>query len=187
MLQGVLIDLSGTLHIGDSAISGAVEAIEQLRKADIPFRFCTNTTKESAHSLMTRLQRIGFSVASHELFTSLNAAVNLMRTEQLNPLVMLEEEAATVIPFDDQRPMDAVLIGLAPRQFHYERLNEAFQLIRRGCPLFAIHKARYYATETGLALGPGPFVAALEYATGTKATVIGKPERTFFEMAIRDM
>jgi ribonucleotide monophosphatase NagD (HAD superfamily) len=53
-------------------------------------------------------------------------------------------------------------------------LNEAFQLIRQGCPLFAIHKARYYATETSLALGPGPFIAALEYATGIKATVIGK-------------
>jgi hypothetical protein len=35
---------------------------------------------------------------------------------------MLEEEAATVIPFDGQCPMDAVLVGLAPRQFHYERV-----------------------------------------------------------------
>ncbi|RKP24009.1 HAD-like domain-containing protein [Syncephalis pseudoplumigaleata] len=100
---------------------------------------------------------------------------------------MLAEEAASVVPSDDQRPRDAVLMGLAPQQFHYERMNEAFQLVRQGCPLIAIHKARYYATETGLALGPGPFVAALEYAAGVKALVVGKPERTFFELALLDM
>lgn len=30
---------------------------------------------------------------------------------------------------------------------------------------------------------PGPFVAALEYASGKVATVIGKPEKAFFEAA----
>ncbi|CAG8782321.1 13138_t:CDS:2, partial [Cetraspora pellucida] len=40
----------------------------------------------------------------------------------------------------------------------------------------------------GLSLGPGPFVSALEYACdGVKAIVIGKPERTFFESALKDM
>jgi ribonucleotide monophosphatase NagD (HAD superfamily) len=42
MLQGILIDLSGTLHIGDSAISGAAKAIERLRKAGIPVIISSN-------------------------------------------------------------------------------------------------------------------------------------------------
>ncbi|KAF3829830.1 hypothetical protein GH733_001781 [Mirounga leonina] len=54
-----------------------------------------------------------------------------------------------------------------------------------GAPLIAIHKARYYKRKDGLALGPGPFVTALEYATDTKATVVGKPEKTFFLEALR--
>ncbi|PIO52609.1 hypothetical protein TELCIR_26083, partial [Teladorsagia circumcincta] len=37
-----------------------------------------------------------------------------------------------------------------------------------GAQLVAIHKGRYYRRADGLALGPGPFVAALEYATGAK-------------------
>jgi ribonucleotide monophosphatase NagD (HAD superfamily) len=36
-------------------------------------------------------------------------------------------------------------------------------------------------------LSAGPFVAALEFATGKTATVMGKPSRAFFEMALRDM
>ena len=39
-------------------------------------------------------------------------------------------------------------------------------------------------TEQGLSLGPGPFVDLLENATKQKATVIGKPEPLFFEMAL---
>lgn len=54
-----------------------------------------------------------------------------------------------------------------------------------GAPLIAIHKARYFKKKDGLALGPGPFVTGLEYATDTKATVVGKPEQTFFLEALR--
>jgi ribonucleotide monophosphatase NagD (HAD superfamily) len=60
------------------------------------------------------------------------------------------------------------------------------RLLLDGAPLIAIHKARYYKRKDGLALGPGPFVTALEYATDTKAIVVGKPEKTFFLEALRD-
>lgn len=61
------------------------------------------------------------------------------------------------------------------------------RLILDGAPLIAIHKARYYKRKDGLALGPGPFVTGLEYSTDTKATVVGKPEKTFFLEALRDL
>jgi ribonucleotide monophosphatase NagD (HAD superfamily) len=83
-LTGVLIDLSGTLHVGDTPIKGAVEAIDRLRRAGIPvctvalvprththpqcqFRFCTNTTKEGKGSLQERLSRVGISAKEEEV------------------------------------------------------------------------------------------------------------------------
>ncbi|NWZ72349.1 HDHD2 protein, partial [Acrocephalus arundinaceus] len=80
---------------------------------------------------------------------------------------------------------NAVVVGLAPEHFHYEMMNRAFRLILDGAPLIAIHKARYFKKKDGLCLGPGPFVTGLEYATDTKATVVGKPEKTFFLEALR--
>ncbi|XP_040434378.1 haloacid dehalogenase-like hydrolase domain-containing protein 2 [Falco naumanni] len=50
-------------------------------------------------------------------------------------------------------------------------LPEASRLVLDEAPLIAIHKARYFKKKDGLALGPGPFVAGLEYTTDTKATV----------------
>lgn len=53
-----------------------------------------------------------------------------------------------------------------------------------GAKLIAIHAARYYKSPDGLSLGPGPFVKALEYASGTKASIVGKPSENFFCSAL---
>ena len=43
MTRGILIDLSGTVHIGDRPVPGAVDAIRHLQRSGAPFRFVTNT------------------------------------------------------------------------------------------------------------------------------------------------
>lgn len=50
--------------------------------------------------------------------------------------------------------------------------------------LIAVHEAKYYKRSDGLAVGPGCFTRGLEYATGKKAIVIGKPNPYFFECII---
>ena len=54
------------------------------------------------------------------------------------------------------------------------------------CKLIAVHKARYYKRADGLSLGPGPFVEALEYASGKKAIVVGKPQLEFFQSVLQE-
>ncbi|KAG8131278.1 putative Chain A The Of Haloacid Dehalogenase-Like Hydrolase Domain Containing 2 protein [Naja naja] len=146
VIKAVLVDLSGTLHIEDSAVPGAQEALKKqvisskLRSAPVAVRFVTNTTKECKQDLLERLKQLDFDIKEDEIFTSLTAARNLL---------------------------------------------EQKKLVLDGAPLIAIHKARYYKKKDGLALGPGPFVTGLEYATDQKATVVGKPEQTFFLEALR--
>uniref|UniRef100_A0A7E4W3J9 Haloacid dehalogenase-like hydrolase domain-containing protein 2 n=1 Tax=Panagrellus redivivus TaxID=6233 RepID=A0A7E4W3J9_PANRE len=194
----VLIDLSGTLFIDDAAIPGAVTALKTL--LDNPLfavKFVTNTTKESVPNLLKRLHHVGFSYISQEqVFTSLTSARNLVEARSLKPMLLLEPEAigefegiqsdATGVPQSD---LNAVVVGLAPSQFHFERLNSAFRLLHANSDavLIGIHKGRYYQRKDGLALGPGPFVAGLEYVSGRKAIVVGKPEQEFFQNAIRTL
>ena len=37
---------------------------------------------------------------------------------------------------------DSVVVGLAPEHFHYQKLTEAFQLLKQGARLVAINKSR---------------------------------------------
>ena len=97
---------------------------------------------------------------------------------------------------------DSVIIGLAPDVLDYTHLNQAFRILKREVvprnsesfvnregtvTMIATHKAKYVQTPTGLSLGPGPFVAALEAATGQTAQVVGKPTRSFFEIVLQDL
>nr|XP_056704839.1 haloacid dehalogenase-like hydrolase domain-containing protein 2 [Euleptes europaea] len=184
-LKAVLVDLSGTLHVEDSAVPGAQEALKRLRGAPVAIRFVTNTTKECKRDLLERLKKLDFDIQEDEIFTSLTAARNLLEEKRVRPLLLVEESALRDFRGLDTNDPNAVVIGLAPEQFNYQMMNQAFRLILDGAPLIAVHKARYYKRKDGLALGPGPFVTGLEYATDTQATVVGKPERTFFLEALR--
>uniref|UniRef100_A0A3P9KIH7 Haloacid dehalogenase-like hydrolase domain-containing protein 2 n=1 Tax=Oryzias latipes TaxID=8090 RepID=A0A3P9KIH7_ORYLA len=186
-LKAVLIDLSGTLHIDDTAVPGAQEALKKLRNASVTVKFVTNTTKESKRNLLERLHRLNFDVQENEIFTSLSAARSLIEQKNHRPLLLVEDSALEDFTGIDTSEPNAVVIGLAPEHFNYQTLNKAFRMILDGAPLIAIHKARYYKRKDGLALGPGPFVTGLEYATDRKASVVGKPEKTFFMQALSDL
>ena len=85
---------------------------------------------------------------------------------------------------------DAVLVGgcdetVEPNQvFSYMNLARAFSEIQGGADLYALHKNPWWQTARGPMLDGGAFTAALEYATGVEATVIGKPSASCFAAAL---
>ncbi|XP_065187179.1 haloacid dehalogenase-like hydrolase domain-containing protein 2 [Sycon ciliatum] len=186
-VKAVLLDLNGTLHVGDAPTQGAVLALKRLRMSGIPVRFVTNTTKESRRALKKRLDSIGFGIELNEIYTALRAAHSLIRQRHLRPYYIMEDDALLEEFSDlprsgeaDGSDASAVVVALAPSKFDYATMNRAFRILQAGNPLIAIHKARLYKRPDGLALGPGPFVEALEYASGVRAEVVGKPEIAFF-------
>ena len=85
---------------------------------------------------------------------------------------------------------DAVLIGGADegpetgRVFSYMNLARAFSELDGGAALYSLHKNRWWQTSRGPMLDSGAFVAGLEYAAETEATVLGKPSPAYFEAAL---
>ncbi|KAG2336809.1 hypothetical protein BDR05DRAFT_1063544 [Suillus weaverae] len=210
IIRALLIDISGTLMIGSTPTPRAVRALAELRRSGFPFRFCSNTSKESTSVLQKRMLDAGFDVQtgeSPELWTSLKAVQSLIRSRGLRrPYFLLSEpakdECISAGLYDPDVPYDAVIVGLAPTLFDYDHLNSAFRILvgerdsRKRCdedpkasiPLIALHKARYIESSGhGLALGPGPFVAALENATEREAEVLGKPSKAFFQAVIESL
>lgn len=82
---------------------------------------------------------------------------------------------------------DYVIIGDAGDEFTYGSLNTAFRDLMNGSDLIALEKDRYWMDTDGLSLSAGPFVSALEYATGKTAVLMGKPSAAYFELALGDM
>lgn len=186
-VEGVVLDLSGVLYQGDEALPGAREALAQLRDLGLPLRFVTNTTRTTASALLEKLVRLGLEVAEEELLTAARAARDLLERRGLTPLLVIRPELKPEFEGLPERAPDAVLIADAAEGFHYQVLNQAFRLLMQGAPLLAINRNRYFADGQALSLDAGPFVAALEYAAGVEAEVIGKPQPALFQAAARSM
>lgn len=186
-VEGLLVDLDGTLYVGEEPIEGAREALERLRTAGIDVRFVTNTTRKPRSAVRSQLISLGFEVREEEVFTPARAAARLIGERTCFPLIAdsLREDLGGVNLTRDNP--DFVLVGDIGEDFSYARLNEAFRFLVDGAELLALQKNRYWRTENGISLDAGPFVAALEYASGKTATVVGKPEKSFFRLALEDM
>jgi HAD superfamily hydrolase (TIGR01458 family) len=186
-VRGLLVDLDGTLYVGDEPVEGAREAIDRLKSSGLMLRYVTNTTRKPRRAVCEHLRSLGFEVEEAEIFTPARAAVGLIGDKSCFPLVdeSLLEDLEEVTLAED-RP-DYVLVGDLGEGFTYTRLNAAFRCLMDGAELIALQKNRYWRKEDGLSLDAGPFVAALEYASGKSATVIGKPEKGFFRLALEDL
>jgi HAD superfamily hydrolase (TIGR01458 family) len=186
-VRGVLVDLDGTLYVGDEPVEGAREAIGTLKAGGFRLRYVTNTTRKPRREVGEHLLSLGFEVEEAEIFTPARAAAGLIGEQSCFPLVdesLLEDLKG--ITLTEVRP-DHVLVGDLGEGFTYGRLNVAFRCLMEGAELIALQRNRYWRAENGLALDAGPFVAALEYASGKSATVVGKPEESFFRLALEDL
>ncbi len=187
MIRAVLVDLSGVLYVGDQPVPGAVQALGRLQAADVPHRFVTNVTRTPPAELIRRLKAMGFDVSQEHLFSAPIAARHYLQARQLRPLMLMHPALEAEFAEFRLEPPDAVLLGDAGEGFSYRNLNRAFRLLMEGVPLLAMGNNRYFQEADGLSLDIGPFVSALEYASGVRATILGKPSRAFFAQAVESL
>lgn len=190
LADGIIFDLDGTLYQDGAAIDGAVALIERLRSAGVPMRFATNTTRRPSKAIVALLSELGFHIERQELITAPVAAAAWLRRHSITRIFpLLDRSVWEDLPEFDltgDRP-EAVVVGDLGSSWHYDLLNTAFRHLIGGARLVAIQKNRYWMSESGMSLDAGGFVACLEYAAATTATIVGKPSAEFFNEAAGSM
>src|SRR5690242_6803538 len=186
-VHALLIDLDGVLYVEEEPIPRAIEALHQLRDQGLALRFVTNTTARSRDRTLEKLARLQFRVDPGELVTPAALAVEhcLQSGYERVALIMnddVKHDFASLKEGADR--VDAVIIGDLGSAFGYDVLNQAFRQVMEGAELIALQKNRYWMRADGLSLDVGPFVAAIEFASGREAYVVGKPARGFFDQVL---
>ena len=195
-MQGILFDLDGVIYQANRAIVGATDVLRWVQAKDIPYLFVTNTTSKPRGTICAKLARMGIDATPEQILTPPAAAVHWLKSN-VEGAVALFIPQATKIEFADfpiweesaDSPVSAVVIGDLGDDWSFRRLNQAFTcLLRQPAPaLIALGMTRYWRAEDGLRLDTGPFVAALQYASGVEPLVIGKPSQTFFETGAQSL
>jgi HAD superfamily hydrolase (TIGR01458 family) len=189
--RAVVLDMEGVLHVGFEPLDGAVEAVRALRERGLPLAILTNTTGKHRRVIAERLDAIGFDFAADEIVTAASATADHLRRRHGGKRVLLLAEPGAADEFDEiplaERGADAevVCLGGPDDRFTYARLQEAFGALRRGAAFVAMHRNRWWPTAAGEALDAGCYVRGLEYASGRRARVIGKPSRDVYRAALR--
>jgi HAD superfamily hydrolase (TIGR01458 family) len=199
-MRALLFDLDGTMYTDAGPVPGAVEAILALRARGIPYQFVTNTTGRPRAKLVERLVSYGFEAAPENILTPVRAAVTLCQGRGLHrvapyvPAATLEDlegldlvAGTSTRPASSAGPPSAVIVGDLGDLWNYRLLQEAFGFLMDGAELVALSRDRYWLRGDGLALDAGPFVSALEYATGKSAAVTGKPTAEFYHAAVETL
>jgi len=190
--KGFLIDLDGVMYVGNTAIPGATAAIEYLKDEQYQFRFISNTTRKCRATIVRNLAAMGLAIPENYIFTPPMAAITHMKNAGKEQYYLLTTGDAEK-DFDPRHRCfppavpDCVVVGDAGEKITYDTLNTAFRFLMGGAELIALEKDRYWMDRDGLSLSAGPLVAALEFASGKAATVMGKPSAAFFSLALQDM
>jgi len=189
-IKGLLIDLDGTIYVGDELIPGAKEFIHKLEELSIPHLFVTNITSRPRREVLDRIREKGLDIKPEQVFTAPFSAASYLRSMGFGRCYFLirdglHEDFSDFIATDTD--VDAVVVGDMGDRITFPLLNTAFQLLMGGAELITMSRSRYFKGQDGLALDAGSFVALLEHASMKKAVVCGKPSAEFFNMALKQL
>jgi HAD superfamily hydrolase (TIGR01450 family) len=188
-----LIDLDGVVWRGETPISGAADAIAALRECGKRVLFVTNNASRSARDYAAKLMRMHIPTEPADVVTSGHAVVAHLREMRLEPgsrvhvfgtaaLVQLVRAAGFVVTADAD-DIEAVVVAWNP-QLTFDDLARAADAARTGVPLIGANRDATYPAEDGLLPGTGAILAAIEVASGCRATVVGKPAPYLFTLAL---
>ena len=176
-----LLDLDGTLYLGDRLIDGSLDFLETLVKTGRTCLFLTNNSSRSAAFYRDKLTRLGVPLPCRNVLTSGQTAARYV-TRQFpgkkgfllaNALVTVEMRELGV-ETDAANP-DYVLVAF-DTELDYHKLTRLCDHVRAGLPYIATHPDLNCPTEVGFVPDIGATIAYVKASTGREPDVIiGKP------------
>jgi len=184
VFAGYVLDLDGTVYLGDELLPGAARTLARIREAGSRVIFLTNNPLRSPASYAQRLASLGVPAAESEILTPLSVLTTYLRARHPGESVLTVAE-----PLVDQtllaagvrvtaEPSDASVVVVSfDRGFDYSKLLRAFRAVRgHGAVIIATNPDPFCPTPDGGLPDCAAMLAAVEACTGKRAeAVLGKP------------
>lgn len=191
-IEGVLIDLDGTIWRGNELIPHANEAVAYLRSLGKRIVFVSNRGNWSRRMCHERLGRFGIAAGEEDIILSSTVTAQFLRKHYplcqvwtLGDEGLREELQHHQVPLAPA-PEDAdFLIITLHETMTYRDLDLAFRAVHHGARIIATNIDTTFPSEHGNAIDVAGMVGAIEAATArTVEIVLGKPSCFMAEAAL---
>lgn len=175
-----LIDLDGTVCLGETPLAGAAEALSAMRRAGKRVIFLTNNSSKTEEEYREKLSRLGLW-GEDLVYTSGRAAVEILKRKHpgkrvylLAPEAVKEEFLRAGILLDGEDP--ELLLLAYDTELTFEKIKRFDFFLRCGLPYFATHPDDVCPTAEGSMPDVGSFLALFARSSGrTPDEIFGKP------------
>ena len=186
-----VLDLDGTVYVGNRPIRGTVESIKR-NMDDHAFYFVTNNTSKLPEDYRARLNALGIPADAEHVVTPLAPLIAYLHERALRYVYLLANARVTAYVREalpgleltaDPEACEALIVAY-DTEFTYEKLSDAALLLQQNPRLtfLATHGDLVCPTEHGFVPDAGCILSVLEQATGrTPGTVFGKPNPLLLE------
>jgi len=186
-----VLDLDGTVYVGDRPIRGTVEFIDR-NAGERAFYFVTNNTSKLPEDYRLRLNAMGIPVDSDHVITPLAPLIAYLQARSIRNAYLLgnvrfEAYLRQALPelqlTADPDACEALIVAY-DTELTYDKLRDAAILLQQNARLLflATHGDLVCPTERGFVPDCGCILAVLEKTTGRRPTaVFGKPSPRLLE------
>ena len=191
-----LLDMDGTLYLGDDVFDGAVDFIHSISETGRNYIYLTNNSSRAGVDYITRLRKLGFPCEAENVFTSGMATGEFLNQNYPGAKVYLagtkafyrELQSYGIDLVNDENghtdvdTVDVVVQGF-DTELVYEKLDLACHFLRRGAKFIAANPDWVCPMPADEVLPDcGSICALLTAASGVKPEYIGKPNRNMIDV-----
>ena len=191
-IRAYVMDLDGVMYRGKRPIPGAREFVMHLREKGKLVRFLSNASFLSRITIARKLCSMGVECDEDEVITSGQAAAHYInaRFGKCSVFVIGEQGLVDELGLQGLRVgkegARAVLVGL-DRNITYKKMADALDLLRSGAAFLACNSDATYPVEDRIMPGAGAMIGSLEYSSGRKARILGKPNPFIMRLCLRSL
>ncbi len=184
-----LLDMDGTLYLGDEVFAGAVDFIGALSATGRRYIYLTNNSSRAGEDYITRLRGLGFPCGRENVFTSGMATGMYLSTRHAGEKVFclgtpaFEAELGRYgVELADSEDVSVVCAGF-DTTLTYRKLDRAVHFLRRGAAFVAANPDWVCPMPAGEVLPDcGSICALLTASSGVEPHYIGKPNRAMVDI-----